>query len=60
MAEKCSFDGAKIKIGDTELDPCEYVETEKYRNVTVTISRCKNCGHVDISWEKQEDTEKIE
>lgn len=26
----------------------------------VVISRCKNCGHIDISWMRQDDTEKIE
>lgn len=58
---KCSFGDTVIKPdGINELDPCIYEEMEKYANVTVTISRCKKCGHVDISWERQEDTEEIE
>ena len=57
----CSFgDGIVIKPdGIHELDPCEYEEIEAYANVTVHISRCRKCGKIDISWEKQDDTEKI-
>ena len=42
--------------GVNELDPCEYEEIERYRNVTVSILRCKKCGHISIGWERQEDT----
>lgn len=55
---KCSF-GNNITIkpdGINELDPCVYEELERYKNVTVIISRCKKCGHIDISWKKQFDT----
>jgi hypothetical protein len=56
---KCSFPGGiTIKPdGVNELDPCEYELTEKYRNVTVEILRCKKCGHVEILWFRQENTE---
>lgn len=59
---KCSFpDGVIIKPdGIHELDPCIYEEVERYANVTVSIRRCKNCGHIDIAWYRQEDTEEIE
>ena len=59
--DKCKFpNGITIKPdGVNELDPCKYEDIEKYANVTVTISRCKRCGHIEISWERQEDTEKI-
>lgn len=59
---KCSFpDGILIKPdGANELDPCVYEEIEKYKNVTVTISRCRNFGHIDVSWKRQENTETIE
>lgn len=59
---KCTFgDGIKVcPDGMHELDPCEYEQIEKYRNVTVTVLRCKNCGNIDILWEKQEDTEEVE
>lgn len=60
--EKCSFP-ANISVrpdGINELDPCVYEETERYANVTVIISKCKKCGHVDVSWIRQEDTAKID
>lgn len=58
---KCSFgDGVRIlPDGVHELDPCLYEEIERYRNVTVIVSRCRKCGNVDISWERQEDTEEV-
>jgi hypothetical protein len=57
--KKCSFgNGTTIKPdGIHDLDPCQYDVIEKYRNVTVEILRCKNCGHVEISWFRQENTE---
>ncbi len=59
--EKCKHSGAVIKPdGAHELDPCVYKDVEKYKNVTVTVSKCKNCGHIDISWRRQEDTEEID
>ena len=42
------------------IDPCIYKEIEAYKNVTVIISKCVNCGANDISWKRQEDTEEIE
>ena len=57
---KCQYpDGMKIKIGEHELDPCFYEEIEKYENVTVTVLRCKKCGHIEIEWEPQENTERL-
>lgn len=63
MAEKkCSFpDGIAIKPdGVNELDPCVYEEVERYANVTVIISKCRNCGHIEVSWMRQEDTVELE
>ena len=59
---KCSWpDGMVIKPdGINELDPCIYEDIEMYANVTVIVSRCKNCGNIDIRWLKQEDTEEID
>lgn len=56
---KCVFSGGiSIKPdGVNDLDPCEYELTEKYRNVTVEVLRCKKCGHVEILWHRQENTE---
>ena len=62
MAEKmrCSHgDGVTVKIGGIPVDPCEYEEVEAYRNVTVRVLRCKRCGHTEIEWERQENTEEI-
>lgn len=59
--EKCKFpDGITIRPdGVNELDPCVYEEVERYRNVTVSVMRCKHCGHVEISWFRQEDIEEV-
>lgn len=45
--------------GIHELDPCICETIEKYRNVTVEVRRCKNCGTVDIVWYRQDNTEEI-
>lgn len=59
--KKCSFDGVTIKPdGMHELDPCVYEDIEMYVNATVIISRCKKCGHIEVSWKRQEDTEEID
>lgn len=60
--EKCKFpDGITIKPdGVNELDTCVYEDIAKYKNVTITISRCKKCGHIEIGWKCQDDTEKLE
>ena len=53
--EKCSFDGYSIKPdGINDLDPCLYEDIEIHTNCTVIVSRCKKCGHVEISWIKNE------
>lgn len=60
--EKCHFPpGIAIKPdGVNELDPCVYEEVECYKNVTVHVMRCLRCGHVEISWERQDNTEEVE
>ncbi len=45
--------------GVRELDPCVYEEVERYKNVTIVITRCKKCGNIDILWTRQENTEKV-
>lgn len=42
------------------VDPCVYKDIEVYKNVTVIISKCINCGAIDVSWKRQEDTEETE
>lgn len=59
--EKCKWpDGIKLEIKGHEVDPCQYEEIEKWTNCIVTISRCKRCGNIDISWQKTEESERIE
>lgn len=55
---KCEFPGGIVikPDGINELDPCEYEEIQRFANVTVIVSRCKKCGHIDIGWIRQEDT----
>lgn len=59
---KCCWpEGMAIKPdGINELDPCMYEDIEMYTNVTVIVSKCKNCGSIDIRWMRQEDTEEVE
>ena len=59
---KCSLPaGVSIKPdGIHELEPCFYDEIERYKNVTVSVRRCRFCGNVDIAWYWQENTEEID
>lgn len=43
--------------GINELLPCLMEDKDIHRNVTVTVSQCLMCGHIKISWERQDDTE---
>lgn len=54
---KCGCDGIEINVAGIPVDPCDYELIEKYRNVTVEVLRCKKCGHVEILWRRQENTE---
>ena len=45
--------------GVHKLDPCAYEAKEIHTNVTVTVSQCTRCGHVEIEWKRQEGTEDI-
>ena len=59
--KKCRFgEGIVIKPdGIHELDPCIYEIKEIHTNVTVYVRQCPKCGCIDISWERQDDTEDI-
>lgn len=59
---KCTVpDKITIRIdGENDFDACLYKTVKAYRNVTVMIDVCKKCGHTEISWTRQEDTEEIE
>lgn len=58
---KCSFGvGVTVKPdGINELDPCTYEDVEVHTNVTVVVKRCQKCGHIELVWHRQEDTEDI-
>lgn len=59
---ECKFpDGFILRPdGVHEASPHAYELVEMYKNVTVEILRCKNCGEVSIGWYMQEDTEEVE
>lgn len=59
IPQRCKFpDGITIKPdGVHELDPCSYAVMETHRDVTVEVLQCQKCGHIEISWYYQEDTE---
>lgn len=59
---KCQFPhGLSIRPdGEHELDPCMYSLLEVHTNVTVKVYKCVHCGAIDISWERQDNTEDIE
>ena len=57
---KCGFDGIEVRPdGVNVLDPCLYEDMAMYKNVTVIVSKCKRCSHIELSWLRQEDTEEI-
>jgi hypothetical protein len=60
VSKRCEHpDGAIVRIGEHEVDPCLYEEIEKWENVTVVVCRCKKCGHVELEWHMQDNTERI-
>ena len=57
----CLPEGVVIKPdGINEWDGCIYEEIERHTNVTVIISRCVNCGNIDISWMRQDNTDEYD
>lgn len=57
MRDKCQWpDGIDIKPdGVNSLDPCIYQEIETIHNVTAHVLRCKNCGHIELEFTRQEE-----
>ena len=58
---KCTFGDEITRItikpdGANEVDPCLYEEIETYENVTVHILQCVRCGHIEVGWERQDNT----
>lgn len=52
-------EGDITSVNGIEIDPCRYAVVEAYRNVTVRVLECVNCGHVEVEWTRQENTEDI-
>ena len=58
----------KLMQQDKQLDnemldknsECDFEVTDIWKNVTVFIKKCKDCGAIEIVWEKQENTERKE
>lgn len=59
--DKCCLEnGIEIRPdGINILDACTYQDIEMHTNVTVVISKCKICGHIEISWLRTDNTEDI-
>ncbi len=58
--EKCKHpEGMSVNINGIPIDPCLYATQRVFTNCTVEISRCKNCGHIEINWYKTANTEEI-
>lgn len=50
----CS-NGIKVYTQDgIEIDPHCYEEIETHENCTVHVLKCKECGHIEIEWEKED------
>jgi Zn ribbon nucleic-acid-binding protein len=42
--------------GQNELNPCKYDEVSRYENVTVSVLKCRRCGHIEIELHRQPNT----
>lgn len=58
---KCEWpDGIQVNVGGLcDVDPCIYEDVEMHTNVTVIVSKCRVCGHIELSWIRQENTEDV-
>lgn len=57
---KCKYrEGMEFKIGDIPVDPCLYKTEKILTNCTVELTRCKKCGHYEISWYRTAATEEV-
>ena len=58
--EKCQYPkGMQMNVNGIPIDPCVYEDCEIYQNVTVIVSKCKKCGHTEIQWKQQDNTQRI-
>lgn len=58
MNKKCEWnDSIHVKPdGKNDLDPCAYVETEVWHNVSVQVLTCSVCGNTEVAWFKNENS----
>lgn len=55
---KCDMGNVKLVAPNGhEIDPCLYEVVEEHDNCHVEVLRCKYCGHVEISWRKENESE---
>ena len=54
---KCEWPGGMTVLldGVHELDPCVYEEVETIHNVTAHVLRCKQCGHIELEFTRQDE-----
>ena len=58
---KCEYENWMFcPDGKHELDPCEYREILRLKNVTISILKCDNCGHISVGWMRQDNTEEVD
>lgn len=57
MSDKCHFNDPNM---EENFDACVYEVIEKYENVTIEVQKCKNCGHIEVVWYRQEDTKQVD
>lgn len=55
-AESMSCCTSRAWIGDTEIDMHRYEEIQVVHNVTVHILKCTKCGHIEILWERSDES----
>lgn len=62
MEHKCCYPNGLVVKPDSqhELDPCVYQDIEMHTNVTVIVSKCSRCGHIELSWIRTDETEDID
>lgn len=65
LCNRCKLpEGAEFKVNvngeDYEMDPCLYKTTDYFTNCTVEVCRCSRCGHIDFTWHKTPNTERID
>lgn len=52
-SNKCG-DSFSLLGTEDEVDPCLYDIIETHENVTVEVLKCKNCGHIEVTWRKDD------